>query len=68
MYTLTNSGQDVFKLNVNTNTIDNYCKENQIDPIDYIKKHVEGAKKLVLQGAINYKIVTYIQNNYLFHL
>lgn len=51
--TLTNKGQDVLKLNVNTNTIDNYCKENQIDHIDFIKIDVEGAEKIVLQGAIN---------------
>jgi FkbM family methyltransferase len=50
---LKNKGQEIIKLNVNTNTIDNYCKENSIEYIDFIKIDVEGAEKLVLDGGKN---------------
>ena len=43
----------VKKLIVNTNTIDNYCNENNIECINFIKIDVEGAEKLVLDGGIN---------------
>ena len=51
--TLKDGGQEIAKLNVNTNTIDNYCNENNIEYIDFIKIDVEGAEKIVLDGANN---------------
>ena len=50
---LKGEGQEIIKLNVNTNTIDNYCNENNIECINLIKIDVEGAEKLVLDGGIN---------------
>lgn len=50
---LKNEGQETIKYNVKTNTIDNYCHENNIEFIDFIKIDVEGAEKLVLDGGIN---------------
>lgn len=50
---LKNEGQEIAKLNVNTNTIDTYCNENNIEYIDFIKIDVEGAEKIVLDGANN---------------
>ena len=50
---LKNEGQEIIKLNVETTTIDNYCKENKIDTIDFIKIDVEGSEKMVLHGADN---------------
>jgi len=50
---LQNSGQEIIKLNVETNTVDNYCNENKIDVIDFIKIDVEGSEKMVLYGADN---------------
>jgi len=49
--TLKSRGQEITKLNVKTNTIDNYCIENNIEHIDFIKIDVEGAEKMVLDGA-----------------
>lgn len=48
---LKNEGQEIIKLNVETNTIDNYCLKNNIDRIDFIKIDVEGAEKIVLEGG-----------------
>ena len=45
--------QEITKLNVRTTTIDSYCLENNIKNIDFIKIDVEGAEKLVLEGAYN---------------
>ena len=50
---LKSEGQDITVLNVNTNTIDNYCNEKSINNIDFIKIEVEGAEKIVLDGAKN---------------
>jgi len=50
---LKSEGQDITILNVNTNTIDNYCNEKSINNIDFIKIDVEGAEKMVLDGAKN---------------
>jgi FkbM family methyltransferase len=55
---LKSEGQDITVLNVNTNTIDNYCNEKSINNIDFIKIDVEGAEKIVLDGA-----KTMLENN-----
>jgi FkbM family methyltransferase len=39
--------------NIKTNTIDNFCKENGIEKIDFIHMDVQGAELLVLKGASN---------------
>lgn len=36
---------------VNTNTIDNFCAENSVNVINYLKMDVEGAEWFVLNGA-----------------
>ncbi len=41
-----------FKM-VNTNTIDNFCAENTVDVINYMKMDVEGAEWFVLNGALS---------------
>ena len=38
---------------VNTDTIDNYCKDNDIDCIDILKIDTEGSEIEVLEGAKN---------------
>jgi FkbM family methyltransferase len=43
--------QKVKKYNVQSKTIDTYCKENNIEKIDYLKIDVEGAEMMVLEGA-----------------
>jgi FkbM family methyltransferase len=43
--------QKVWKYETKFNTIDNYCKENDINSIDYIKLDVEGAEYMVFEGA-----------------
>lgn len=39
--------------NIKTNTIDNFCRENGIEKIDFIHMDVQGAELLVLEGASN---------------
>jgi FkbM family methyltransferase len=51
-------GQEFKQINVKCETIDNYCKINNIEKIDFIKIDVEGAEKMVLDGANNM-----LQNN-----
>ena len=48
---LKSEGQEFKKINVKCDTIDNYCKINNIENIDFIKIDVEGAEKMVLDGA-----------------
>jgi FkbM family methyltransferase len=48
---LESEGQEIMILNVNTDTIDNYCQQNAIDSIDFLKIDVEGAEKIVFDGA-----------------
>jgi FkbM family methyltransferase len=55
---LKSEGQEFKKINVKCETIDNYCKINNITKIDFIKIDVEGAEKMVLDGANNM-----LQNN-----
>ena len=50
---LKSEGQEFKTINVNSDTIDNYCKNNNIENIDFIKIDVEGAEKMVLDGANN---------------
>ena len=45
--------QEIFTLNVKCQTLDSYCAENNISSIDFIKIDVEGAEKLVFDGAKN---------------
>ena len=40
-------------LNVRTDTIDNFCKEQSIDSIDILKIDTEGSEIEVLEGAKN---------------
>jgi FkbM family methyltransferase len=40
--------------NIKSNTLYNFCKENNINNIDFIHMDVQGAEKLVLHGAGNY--------------
>lgn len=44
-------GQDIIKYNTKAITIDSYCEQNNIEMIDFIKIDVEGAEKMVLDGA-----------------
>jgi FkbM family methyltransferase len=46
-------GQEINNLMVLTKTVDTYCEENDIHHIDFIKIDVEGAEKMVLEGAYN---------------
>ncbi len=46
-------GQPIFTINVKCDTIDNYCETNNIDIIQFIKLDIEGAEKIVLDGAKN---------------
>ena len=43
--------QDITVLNVKCQTLDSYCSEHSIQQIDFIKIDVEGAEKIVLEGA-----------------
>lgn len=43
--------QKIFTLNVKCQTLDSYCKENSISEIDFIKIDVEGAEKMIFEGA-----------------
>lgn len=51
--TLSEKGQEINKLNVQCKTIDQYCEENSIKNIFFMKIDVEGAEKLVFEGAKN---------------
>jgi len=46
-----NLNQEVIMINVKCMKLDTYCKENNIEYIDFIKIDVEGAEKMVLEGA-----------------
>ena len=50
---LKSEGQKFKTINVKCDTIDNYCNINNIENIDFIKIDVEGAEKMVLDGANN---------------
>ena len=43
--------QEINKLNVKCKKLDTYCKENNIDSIDFVKIDVEGAEKYIFEGA-----------------
>lgn len=43
--------QNLVSLNVKSEKLDTYCDNNKIDKIDFIKIDVEGAEKLVFEGA-----------------
>jgi len=43
--------QTINKLNTKCVTLDKYCSDNKIDMIDFIKIDVEGAEKMVFEGA-----------------
>ena len=47
-----NLNQEINKINVECKKLDTYCKENNIDIIDFVKIDVEGAEKMVFEGAI----------------
>ena len=46
-------GWDYSKDTVNTTTIDDYCKKNNINYIDFMKIDVEGAEFLVFNGMLS---------------
>lgn len=46
-----NLNQEINKINVECKKLDTYCKENNIDMIDFVKIDVEGAEKLIFEGA-----------------
>jgi FkbM family methyltransferase len=46
-------GTEVRALNVKCEKLDTYCKKNNINQIDFIKIDVEGAEKMVIEGASN---------------
>lgn len=46
-------GQEINILTVGCKTLDSYCDENEISFIDFIKVDVEGAEKVVFEGAHN---------------
>jgi FkbM family methyltransferase len=48
---LLKGGQKVVKYEVDSLTLDTYCLANGIDRIDFIKIDVEGAEKLIFDGA-----------------
>ena len=41
------------KIEVKTNTIDNFCKSKKIKNIDLLKIDAEGHEEYILKGAIN---------------
>lgn len=43
--------QEIVKYNTKSVTLDEYCRSNNIDTIDFIKVDVEGAEKMVFDGA-----------------
>ena len=48
-----NKDNFVKKIEVNVNTIDDYCKKNKISKIDFIKIDTQGFEDKVLEGASN---------------
>lgn len=48
-----NLGTEVKKITVKSDTLDNYCNSNNINNIDFIKIDVEGAEKMIIEGAEN---------------
>jgi len=48
---LKNEGQHITKINVKCETLDYYCKQNNIEEIDFIKIDVEGAEKMIFEGS-----------------
>jgi len=48
-----NLNQPIYTINVECKKIDTYCKENNIDEIDFMKIDVEGAEKHVFEGALS---------------
>ncbi len=45
--------QEIVKLTVPAKTLDSYCAENNITNIEFLKIDVEGAEKLVFEGALH---------------
>lgn len=43
--------QEIKKISTKCTKLDTYCKENNIDTIDFIKIDVEGAEKFIFEGA-----------------
>lgn len=50
--TFSSLNQEIYKINVGCKKLDTYCKENNIDTIDFIKIDVEGSEKYVFEGAV----------------
>ena len=48
-----NLGTEIKKINVPCLKLDTYCKNKNIDKIDFIKIDVEGAEKMIIEGANN---------------
>lgn len=48
-----NLNQEITSYKVNCKTLDNYCIENNIEKIDYIKIDVEGGEMKVFKGCEN---------------
>lgn len=46
-------GQQIFTLDIQCQTLDTYCDKNGISEIDFIKIDVEGAEKMIFEGATN---------------
>ena len=44
-------GQDIHKLNVKMEKLDTYCERNNISEIEIMKVDVEGAEKMIFEGA-----------------
>lgn len=51
VFKLMEKDQTVLQMTVESKTIDTYCLENGIQEIDFLKIDVEGAEKMVLEGA-----------------
>lgn len=55
------------KVTINCDTIDNYCKNNNIDKIDFLKIDTEGNELNIIKGAkelLQNKAIRYIQFEY----
>ena len=46
-------GQDIHKLTVKMEKLDTYCDRNNISDIEFMKMDVEGAEKMIFDGAAN---------------
>jgi FkbM family methyltransferase len=44
-------GQTIIKFPTKCKTLDQYCKENNIQSINFLKIDVEGAEKMIIEGA-----------------